>query len=123
VNNMTTIDKKLDELSKSKFRSSFHLNDNMKQYVYDHGIDKIKEDAYNLIRSRIGEQYPKNDGKQTPMRANSHPVFIAQHACATCCRGCLSKWHHIPEGIPLTEHQIDYIVDLLMTWIKREITK
>jgi len=123
VNNMTTINKKLDELSKSKFRSSFHLNDNMKQYVYDHGIDKIKEDAYNLIRSRIGEQYPKNDGKQTPMRANSHPVFIAQHACATCCRGCLSKWHHIPEGIPLTEHQIDYIVDLLMTWIKREITK
>ncbi len=120
---MTTINKKLDELSKSKFRSSFHLNDNMKQYVYDHGIDKIKEDAYNLIRSRIGEQYPKNDGKQTPMRANSHPVFIAQHACATCCRGCLSKWHHIPEGIPLTEHQIDYIVDLLMTWIKREITK
>ncbi|HOB26209.1 MAG TPA: DUF4186 domain-containing protein [Bacilli bacterium] len=120
---MTTIDKKLDELSKSKFRSSFHLNDNMKQYVYDHGIDKIKEDAYNLIRSRIGEQYPKNDGKQTPMRANSHPVFIAQHACATCCRGCLSKWHHIPEGIPPTEHQIDYIVDLLMTWIKREITK
>ena len=35
------------------------------------------------------------DGKQTPMK--NHPVFIAQHATATCCRGCLEKWHHIPK--------------------------
>lgn len=34
-----------------------------------------------------------NDGKQTPMRG--HPVFIAQHATATCCRECLKKWHNI----------------------------
>lgn len=30
-----------------------------------------------------------NDGKQTPMK--NHPVFIAQHATASCCRGCLYK--------------------------------
>jgi hypothetical protein len=31
-----------------------------------------------------------------------HPVFIAQHATATCCRGCLAKWHDIPAGRALT---------------------
>jgi hypothetical protein len=31
-----------------------------------------------------------------------HPIFVAQHATATCCRGCLTKWHRIPQGQPLT---------------------
>jgi len=40
--------------------------------------------------------YIVNDGKQTPMRG--HPVFIAQHATATCCRECIRKWHKIVVG-------------------------
>jgi hypothetical protein len=47
-----------------------------------------------------------NDGKQTPMRG--HPVFIAQHATATCCRGCLEKWHAIPHGRALSEQEQRY---------------
>ena len=50
-----------------------------------------------------------------------HPVFIAEHACACCCRGCLEKWHHIPKGRELTNEEIDYIVLLLMEWIKKEL--
>ena len=49
-----------------------------------------------------------------------HPVFIAQHACACCCRGCLEKWHKIPKDRDLTEKEINYIVNLLMLWIKKE---
>ena len=50
-----------------------------------------------------------------------HPVFVAQHATASCCRGCLEKWHGIPKGRVLTENERDAIVDILMRWIDREV--
>ena len=62
---------------------------------------------------------PANDGKQTPMKG--HPVFIAEHATATCCRECLYKWHKIKKGEKLTDKQIDYIVNVIMEWIKKNI--
>ena len=109
----------LDSLSKSKFRSSFHLNKKMKEYVLEKGMDKIEEHAYDFINKRLKQAYIENDGKQTPMRG--HPVFIAEHATATCCRGCLEKWHHIPKGVELTDNQVDYVVTVIMEWIKREM--
>ena len=118
---MNNIDMKLLSLSKSKFRSSFHLNTKMKLYVKEKGLDKIEKDAYTFIENRLKPDFPKNDGKQTPMR-QVHPVFIAQHACACCCRGCLEKWHSIPKGRTLTDVEVDYIVSLLMTWIRKEIS-
>ncbi|MDD6463374.1 MAG: DUF4186 family protein, partial [Clostridiaceae bacterium] len=48
------------------------------------------------------------------------PVFVAQHACACCCRGCLNKWYRVPQGRALTEDEQDRIVRLLMRWIERE---
>ena len=109
----------LDNLSKSKFRSSFHLNKKMKEYVKDKGLDKIKKDAYEIINKRIKPSEILNDGKQTPMK-QVHPVFIAQHACACCCRGCLFKWHNIEKGKELNQNELDYIVELLMKWIIKE---
>ena len=108
----------LSKLSMSKFRSSFHLKKKDIDYINNKGMDLIKSHAYDFIKNRIGASVIPNDGKQTPMRG--HPVFIAQHACACCCRGCLEKWHHIPKGKELTNEEIDYIVSLLMTWIERE---
>lgn len=116
------IEKLLDSLAKSKFRGSFHLNSKMKDYVKEKGIDKIKSDAYDLIEKRLAPANPLNDGKQTPMR-QVHPVFIAQHAYGCCCRGCLERIHHIPKNKELSKSEIDYIVEVIMTWIKREITK
>ena len=112
------IDNKLKELSKSKFRNSFHLRKYMIDYIDKNGMEKIKEHAYEFIKEKIAPAYPENDGKQTPMK--NHPVFIAQHACACCCRGCLEKWHHIPKGKELTSNEINYICSLLMTWISKE---
>lgn len=108
----------LDKLAKSKFRSSFHLRKYMIDYIDEKGIDKIREHAYDFINSRIKPEIILNDGKQTPMKG--HPVFIAQHACACCCRGCLEKWHHIPKGRKLTDKEVDYIVNLIMEWINTE---
>ena len=87
-------------LSRSAFRSRFHLADKDRKYVIDKGMDTIRSHAEDFISGRLAPAYPVNDGKQTPMRG--HPVFIAQHATACCCRSCLRKWHRIPEVLGLT---------------------
>ena len=115
------INNKLKVLSKSKFRSSFHLRKYMIKYINDKGLEKIEDHTRDLIIKNISIKNPKNDGKQTPMKG--HPTFIAQHACGCCCRGCLEKWHHIPKGRKLEEKEINYIVALLMEWIKKEYNK
>ena len=116
---MTGIEEKLNSLSKSKFRSSFHLRKYMKDYINEKGLDKIESDAYDFIRNRISDTSKFIDGKQTPMKG--HPVFIAEHATATCCRGCLNKWHHIEKNRLLTDHEIDFCVALIMSWIRNEL--
>ena len=115
------IESKLRELKSSTFRSSFHLRKYMYDYIDDKGLDKVKEHAYDFINNKLKPANPINDGKQTPMRG--HPVFIAQHATGTCCRGCLEKWHHINKGVELTDNQVNYIVELIMAWINKEYKK
>ncbi len=105
-------------LAASTFRSSFHLKRKDKVYVREKGLEVIQNHAYDFIRKRLAPKEICNDGKQTPMKG--HPVFIAQHATATCCRECLYKWHKISKNKELSEIEIDYIVQVIMTWIKRE---
>lgn len=109
----------LEALSKSNFRSKFCLKEKDKEYVVEKGLDVIEIHARDFVEKRLAPSEPKNDGKQTPMRG--HPVFIAQHATATCCRGCLNKWHKIPKNLELTEEQKNYIVEVIMTWIKMQM--
>ena len=109
-------------LSKSKFRSSFHLNKKMVGYVNERGLDTISIHAYDFVGKRLRPKYIKNDGKQTPMRS-VHPVFIAQHATGTCCRGCLYKWHGISKNKELSDEEVDYIVDVIMHYIDLELCK
>lgn len=108
----------LNALSKSNFRSKFHLKQKDKDYVKDKGIEKIREHAYDFINKRLAPEEIPNDGKQTPMKG--HPVFIAQHATATCCRGCLYKWHKIEPGVALSKEEKDYVVNVIMAWIDKE---
>ena len=111
------LDEKLDKLSKSKFRSSFVLRKREKSYLEEKGLEKIEEHAFSFIKDRLGSKDLVNDGKQTPMRG--HPVFVAQHATATCCRGCLSKWHYIGKDKNLSDKEVKFIVALIMEWIKK----
>jgi hypothetical protein len=109
----------LDKLSKSKFRSKFNLDSEMNFYVQDKGIDEIKKHARGFVQKRIAPEKISNDGKQTPFE--SHPVFIAQHATATCCRKCIKKWHKIDMNRELTSKEQDYIVKLIMIWIEKNL--
>jgi exodeoxyribonuclease V alpha subunit len=106
-------------LSRSTFRSRFHLSEKDKEYVRQKGMDTIKSHAEDFVAKRLAPAVIPNDGKQTPMRG--HPVFIAQHATACCCRGCLQKWHNIPAGRELTKEEQEYVVNVLMEWIRRQM--
>ena len=108
----------LDRLAKSKFRSRFKLGAKDIRYIEEKGLDTIRSHACDFIRDRVAPANPANDGKQTPMRG--HPVFIAQHATATCCRGCIEKWHHFPQHKQLTPSEQEYLVSVIMEWIKRQ---
>lgn len=116
---MATIEQTLTRLKKSKFRAGFHLTVKDKKYIEEKGSDTVRSHAADFIAKRLAPAFPDNDGKQTPMRG--HPVFVAQHACACCCRGCLNKWYRVPLGVELTENQQERIVNLLMAWIENEI--
>lgn len=109
----------LEKLNRSKFRSSFHLKEKDVIYIQNKGIDTIRKHANDFINQRLSSANIANDGKQTPYKG--HPVFIAQHATATCCRGCLEKWHHIPKNTELTKENKEYIITLIMAWIKHEL--
>jgi len=104
-----------DRLNHSRFRSKFKLFANEMEMVRSKG-HVLERHAFDFVNGRLAAANPKNDGKQTPMRG--HPVFIAQHATATCCRSCLSKWHHIPIGRAMTSEQRIYTVQVILRWIK-----
>lgn len=112
-------DEIFDKLSQSEFRRKFKLKDKDRVYIEKKGLEVIKSHAQDFIAKRIAPAEIPNDGKQTPTKG--HPVFIAQHATATCCRGCINKWHKFSKGIMLTKQQQDYIVNLIMEWIKRQL--
>ena len=112
---------KLASLRKSKFRAKFKLTQKEHDYIAAKGLRTIKDHAFRFVIARIAPDLPKNDGKQTPMRG--HPVFIAQHATATCCRGCIQKWHAIEKGRALNEKALQYIVAVIIAWIEQQIDK
>ena len=115
---MQTIEQALLKLEKSKFRSSFKLKEKDREYVKNKGMDTIRSHASDFVRDRLAPSFIANDGSQTPM--HGHPVFIAQHATACCCRGCLNKWYRVARDKQLNEVEQQKIVNLLMAWIERE---
>lgn len=116
---MQTVEQALAKLQKSNFRSRFKLTEKDKEYVRINGIDTIRRHAVDFVRTRLAPSEIPNDGRQTPM--HGHPVFLAQHACACCCRGCLNKWYNVPLNTQLTEVQQQKIVNLLMVWIENQM--
>lgn len=116
---MRPLDDVFQALARSKFRSRFHLGPRERDYVAAKGMDTIRRHAADFVAQKLAPAHPKNDGKQTPMRG--HPVFIAQHATATCCRGCLSKWYGIEPGRPLSEAEAAHVLAAIDRWILSDL--
>jgi len=100
----------------SRFRSRFRLTAGERAYVAERGLCVLAAQAEKIVRERLALSDPPHDGRQTPMRG--HPVFKAQHATATCCRGCLAKWYGIPAGRQLTETEIAGVVGMIVGWLR-----
>ncbi|MEI2680302.1 DUF4186 domain-containing protein [Erwinia aphidicola] len=118
---MPSLDDLFQRLSQSPFRQRFHLGSEEFRYFLGKGEEAIGQHAEAFIRARLAPAEPVNDGKQTPMRG--HPVFIAQHATATCCRGCLSKWHNIAAHQPMSVQQQEWVNAVIIRWLKSEMLR
>lgn len=104
-----------ERFSNDPFRRRFRLLGRELAHLQMWGIERVMKDARQLIQSRVAPASPKNDGRQTPWR--NHPVFVAQHGTATCCRGCIAKWHQIEAGEELTSEQLDYLLNVVRHWL------
>jgi len=106
-------------LGRSHFRAQFHLSPSDSRYLQEKTLSVILQHAKRFVVERLAPERPLNDGTQTPLRG--HPVFVAQHATATYCRRCLSKWHRIAPGVALNDEQIAYVIEVLEIWLKSQI--
>src|SRR5689334_14556969 len=118
---MRALDDLFAALAGSTFRRRFHLGVKERDYLRSRGMGAVLVQAEELIARRLAPAEPPNDGRQTPFRG--HPVFIAQHATATCCRSCLAKWHDIPRGAELTDEQQAHVIAVLERWLRSEFAE
>ena len=114
---MRELDEVFAALERSPFRRRQSLNPKDRGYLQQRGLETVLQHAADFVMRRLAPAQPANDGRQTPWRG--HPVFTAQHATATCCRGCLAKWHAIESGRPLTEAERRYVVEVIGRWLRR----
>jgi hypothetical protein len=112
---MRSLDEVFERLRRSAFRQRFRLGGVELAYLEQKGLDVVMTHAGDFIDKRLAPAVPVNDGKQTPM--GKHPVFVAQHATATCCRGCLEKWHAIAKGHELTDDERHHVLDAIRRWL------
>ncbi|MFF3504026.1 DUF4186 domain-containing protein [Streptomyces sp. NPDC003247] len=113
------LDRRLDDIARHPFRARFRLRGRDRATAEQHGPATLRWHAYDLIARRLAPAEPRKDGRQTPYRG--HPVFVAQHATATCCRRCLERWHGIPAGRELSRSEHTYVVRVICRWIEREL--
>jgi len=112
------LDARLNRIGQQRLRAKFRLQAREHAIIDQRGMITIREHAAELIKQRLAPAAPRNDGRQTPYRG--HPVFVAQHATATCCRTCLSRWHSIPAGRALHPEEQAYVVNVICRWIARQ---
>jgi len=115
---MNGLDARLDRIGQHHFRAKFKLRGRDRAVVDLRGIATVRKHAEELVARRLAPAEPRNDGRQTPYRG--HPVFVAQHATATCCRTCLARWHGIPSGHPLDDADRGYVVEAICRWIAKQ---
>ncbi len=112
------LDDVLARIGRTPFRGKFHLRKAELSYLSSRGMEVVRRHAESFIADRLAAAHPVKDGKQTPWLG--HPVFVAQHASATCCRSCLAKNHGIDKGQQLSAEQQSYVVDVICRWIERD---
>lgn len=104
-----------EALQNDAFRARFKLREREISQLQNKSMDVILLEGARFINKRLAPLNPVNDGAQTPMKG--HPIFVAQHATGTCCRGCLMQWHNISADHALTPTERQYILQVLTHWL------
>ncbi|MBV9494373.1 MAG: DUF4186 domain-containing protein [Acidobacteria bacterium] len=112
---MIDLDTAFQRLASSAFRRKFRLRGRELAYLQTWGLPHVMKQAADLIGKRLAPAEPLNDGRQTPW--GNHPVFVAQHATATCCRGCLEKTYGIAKGHELTAEERAHVLAAIERWL------
>ena len=115
---MIDIERAFHLLAASSFRRKFRLQGRELAYLQTWGLDRVMEQGRKLIDERLAPASPRNDGRQTPW--GNHPIFVAQHATATCCRGCLAKVREIAKGHELTADEKSYVLQTIRRWLESQ---
>ena len=116
---MIDIDSAFRRLATSAFRRKFRLRGRELAYLQTWGVPHVMKQAAELIGKRLAPAEPLNDGRQTPW--GNYPVFVAQHATATCCRGCLEKTHEIAKGHELTPAEREHVLVAIERWLLAQL--
>ena len=114
------LDERIERIGRQPFRAKFRLRPHERAIVEARGLPTMRAHAAEIIAKRLAPAAPDKDGRQTPY--GGHPVFVAQHATATCCRSCLQREHGIAKGMTLDAEQRSYVVDVIVRWIERQTT-
>ena len=113
------LDARLARITSHRFRARFHVRGRDRAIVDLRGMPTIRRHAHDIVDKRLAPAEPDKDGRQTPYRG--HPVFVAQHATATCCRSCLEKWHGIARGHELSTAEREYVVEAICRFIAADV--
>ncbi len=123
-NNLKDVEYTISAIQNELFRHHY-WHKNIDEHAIAHarkkGLKQLREAAENRINKYINKPHKDNDwdGRQTPFTGNL--IYYAQHATATCCRKCAEEWHGINRDRPLTKEEINYMVDLIMLYIKKRV--
>lgn len=116
---MIDLDEAFRRLARSSFRRRFRLQGRELAHLQMWGLPRVMKEAEELIRKRVAPAQIANDGRQTPWR--NHPVFVAQHATATCCRGCIDKTYEIAKGHQLEREELVLILGAIERWLQAQL--
>lgn len=90
-----------------------HLKEKEIDFVQAAGLEKIKEASYHFVRTHLAGEGEVPD--------KGHPVFKAMKAIGADNRESLEREFNISRESPLSELQIDMIVENAMGWIRGEV--
>jgi hypothetical protein len=99
--------------------------DRVRALALRRGVEDLHERTRRAVHSALRKARSQNpwDGRQTP-RENSRDARIqhfAQHATATCCRGCAAYWHGIDPEAEITDEQLEYLTGLTWEYVCRRL--
>jgi predicted Fe-S protein YdhL (DUF1289 family) len=115
------LDEAFRRLARSPFRRKFRLQGRELAHLQTWGLPRVMKEAGELIRKRVAPAEIANDGRQTPWR--NHPVFVAQHATATCCRGCIEKTYEIQKGHALEPEELALVLAAIERWLEQQLER